>query len=78
MNTNNDEINETIQAMMELFEARKFSNGAILNAVSKVSVHLAFVFGISKEVYLKDLGIMFDERIKRAVEEVKAGEQDAT
>jgi hypothetical protein len=76
MSTNNDEINETIQAMMELFEARKFSNGSILNAVSKVSVHLAFVFGISKEVYLKDLGIMFDERIKRAVEETKpeAGE----
>jgi hypothetical protein len=71
MNTNNEEINETIQAMMELFEERKFSNGSILNAVSKISVHLAFVFGISKEIYLKDLGIMFDERIKRAVEETK-------
>ncbi len=72
MNTNNEEINETIQAMMELFEERKFGNGAILNAVSKISVHLAFVFGISKEVYLKDLAIMFDERIKRAVEETKS------
>jgi hypothetical protein len=71
MNPNNDEINETIQAMMALFEERKFANGAVLNAVSKVSVHLAFVFGISKDVYLNDLGIMFDERVKRALEEVK-------
>jgi hypothetical protein len=68
---NNDEINETIQAMMQLFEERKFSNGSILNAVSKVSVHLAFVFGINKDVYIKDLSIMFDERVKRAVEETK-------
>lgn len=71
MNTNNDEINEVIQAAMALFEERKFSNGAVLNAVSKVSVHLAFVFGITKETYLKDLGIMFDERVQRALEEVK-------
>jgi hypothetical protein len=68
---NNDEINETIQAIMELFEERKFSNNATLNAASKISVHLAFVFGISKELYIKDLEIMFDERIKRAVEETK-------
>ena len=71
MNTNNDEITEVIQAAMTLFEERKFSNSAVLNAVSKVSVHLAFVFGISKDVYLNDLNIMFDERVKRALEEVK-------
>lgn len=71
MNVNNDEINEVIQAMMDLFEERKFGNGSVLNAVSKVSVHLAFVFGISKDVYISDLGIMFDERVKRALDEVK-------
>jgi hypothetical protein len=72
MSANNEEINETIQAMMSLFEERKFSNSALLNAVSKLSVHFAFVFGISKDVYIKDLAIMFDERIKRAVEETKS------
>jgi hypothetical protein len=71
MSTNNDEINEVIKAAMALFEERKFSNNAVLNAVSKMSIHLAFVFGISKETYLKDLGIMFDERVQRAIEEVK-------
>ena len=71
MNTFNDEINEVVQAISELFEERKFGNGAILNAASKISVHLAFVFGISKDAYIKDLEIMFDERIKRALEETK-------
>lgn len=78
MNTTNEEINEVIQAMMQMFEERKFSNAAVLNAVSKISVHLAFVFGLSKEVYLKDIGIMFEERIKRAIEESQSGAQDAT
>lgn len=71
MSTNKEEITETIQAIMALFEERHFSNNAVLNAVSKMSVHFAFVFGISKDVYLNDLGIMFDERVKRALEEAK-------
>jgi len=55
--------------MNELFNEKKFSNSAVLNALSGMSVHLAFVFGIPKDVYIKDIGIMFDERVKRAVEE---------
>ena len=64
-----EEIGEVINAMHELFNERKFSNNAVLNALSGMSVHLAFVFGIPKDVYVKDIEIMFDERVKRAVEE---------
>jgi hypothetical protein len=66
---NKDEIGEVLNAMQELFNERKFSNNAVLNAVSSMSVHLGFVFGIPKDVYIKDISIMFDERVKRAVEE---------
>lgn len=66
---NKNEINDVINAMQELFQERKFSNNSVLNALSGMSVHLAFVFGISKDVYVKDIAIMFDERVKRAVEE---------
>ena len=68
---NKEEIGEVINAMQELFQERKFSNNAVLNALSGMSVHLAFVFGIPKDVYLKDLDIMFDNRVQRAVDEVK-------
>lgn len=64
-----EEIGEVLNAMHELFNERKFSNNAVLNAVSSMSVHLGFVFGIPKDVYIKDMSIMFDERVKRAVEE---------
>jgi hypothetical protein len=64
-----EEIDEAINALNELFSEKKFSNSAVLNALSRMSVHLAFVFGISKDVYIKDISIMFDERVKRAVEE---------
>ena len=66
---NREEIGEVITAMNKLFEERKFSNNAVLNALSGMSVHLAFVFGIPKEAYIKDLSIMFDERVKRAISE---------
>lgn len=65
---NREEISEVITAMNSLFEERKFSNTAVLNALSSMSVHLAFVFGIPKDVYVKDIEIMFEERVKRAVE----------
>ena len=65
---NREEIGEVINAMNSLFEERKFSNTAVLNALSSMSVHLAFVFGIPKDVYVKDIEIMFEERVKRAVE----------
>ena len=65
---NREEIGEVITAMNSLFEERKFSNTAVLNALSSMSVHLAFVFGIPKDVYVKDIEIMFEERVKRAVE----------
>lgn len=68
---NREEIGDVINAMQELFQERKFSNNAVLNALSGMSVHLAFVFGIPKDVYLKDLGIMFDDRVQRAVAESK-------
>ena len=66
---NKQEIGEVITAMQHLFEERKFSNSAVLNALSGLSVHLAFVFGIPKDAYLKDLSIMFDERVQRALDE---------
>ena len=66
---NKEEIGEVLNAMNELFNEKKFSNNAVLNAVSSMSVHLGFVFGIPKDVYLKDMGIMFDERVQRAVKE---------
>ena len=69
---NKEEIREVVQAMNDLFNERKFSNLSVLNALSGMSVHLAFVFGIPKDVYVKDLGIMFEERIARAVEESQA------
>lgn len=69
MNNEKQEINEVINAMNSLFEERKFSNSAVLNALSGMSVHLAFVFGIPKDVYIKDIDIMFSERVKRAVDE---------
>lgn len=65
---NREEIGEVVNAMNSLFEERKFSNSAVLNALSSMSVHLAFVFGIPKDVYVKDIEIMFEERVKRAVE----------
>ena len=68
---NKEEIGEVINAMQELFQERKFSNNAVLNALSSMSVHLAFVFGRPKDIYLKDLDIMFDNRVQRAVDEVK-------
>lgn len=72
---NKEEIGEVLNAMNELFNERKFSNNAVLNAVSSMSVHLGFVFGIPKDVYLKDMGIMFDERVQRAVEESGASNE---
>jgi len=66
---NREEIGEVINAMNEVFQERRFSNNSVLNALSGMSVHLAFVFGISKEAYIKDLSIMFDERVKRAISE---------
>jgi hypothetical protein len=69
---NKEEINEVFTAMQELFQERKFSNNSVLNALSGMSVHLAFVFGIPKDVYVKDRAIMFDERVKRAIEESKS------
>jgi hypothetical protein len=66
---NREEIGEVITAMNKLFEERKFSNNAVLNALSSMSVHLAFVFGIPKDVYVKDIDIMFEERVQRAVKE---------
>jgi len=69
---NKEEINEVFTAMQELFQERKFSNNSVLNALSGMSVHLAFVFGIPKDVYVKDIAIMFDERVKRAIEESKS------
>jgi hypothetical protein len=68
---NREEINEVLSAMQALFMEKKYSNVAILNALSSMSVHLAFVFGIPKDTYLKDMGIMFEERVERAVEESK-------
>lgn len=68
---NREEISEVLNEMNKLFNEKKFSNNAVLNALSGMSVHLAFVFGIPKDVYLKDIGIMFDERVQRAVEETK-------
>lgn len=65
---NKEEIGEVVNAMNSLFEERKFNNSAVLNALSSMSVHLAFVFGIPKDVYVKDIEIMFEERVKRAVE----------
>lgn len=70
-----EEIGEVIDAMHELFNERKFSNNAVLNAVSSMSVHLGFVFGIPKDVYIKDISIMFDERVKRALEESGASNE---
>jgi len=72
---NKEEIGEVLNAMNELFNERKFSNNAVLNAVSSMSVHLGFVFGIPKDVYIKDMSIMFDERVKRAVEESGASNE---
>ena len=69
---NKNEVTEVITAMNKLFEERKFSNTAVLNALSAMSVHLGFVFGIPKDVYLKDIEIMFEERVQRAVAESKA------
>ena len=68
---NREEIGEVINAMNSLFEERKFSNTAVLNALSSMSVHLAFVFGIPKDVYVKDIEIMFEERVQRAIKETK-------
>lgn len=69
MSNDKKEINDVINAMQGLFIEKQYSNSAILNALSTMSVHLAFVFGIPKDVYVKDIEIMFSERIKRAVDE---------
>lgn len=68
---NKNEVNEVINELNKLFIDKSFNNMAVLNALSIMSVHLGFVFGIPKDVYLKDIEIMFEERVKRAVEESK-------
>ena len=60
-----NEINEIIGKMHGLFAENGYSNVSVFNALSGMSVHLAVVlFGVPKEVYIKDIEAMFDEQVK--------------
>lgn len=65
------ELNKVIESLNKMFSEEQYSNASVLNALSIMSVHLAFVFGIPKETYIKDLSIMFDERVQKAIDQSK-------
>ena len=66
-----NEVQEVLAAMNKLFLEGKYSNLSILNAASALSTHLAVMFGISRENYLKDMEIMFDERKNKTSETIQ-------
>lgn len=74
MTDQRNEINEVLNAMNKLLLEGSFSNLAILNAASALSTHLAVMFGINREDYLKDMEIMFDERKGKEPKEPKGTE----
>ena len=68
---NRNEVQEVLTEMNKLFLEGKYSNLSIINAASTLSVHLAIMFGISREEYLRDMQIMFDERKNKTDETIQ-------